>query len=426
MNKDLIAIFEYLEREKGIKREIVVSAIEESLLTAARKTMNAGDNISVHIDMKTGEIEVLTRKNIVEKVQNPKEEISLEIAQELAPGCEIGQRLELSITPEDFGRIAAQIARQVISQKLRGAERDVIYEEYRHRVNEIISGTVKRFLRNRTMVVDLGKVEAVLPDRNYPKMEKYQVGEKVQALLEEVHDTENGGAEVILSRNSPEFVKQLFLQEVPELSEGTVIIEKIVREPGYRTKMVVRSSDLKVDPVGTCVGIRGTRIKNIIREINNEKIDVIPYSEDFKTLLNSSISPVEAKRVKITADRVFILVTDDDYPTVIGKKGMNARLLSILFDKEVVVQKITEYQTYRSIQMMELADSREPALKDPLKNVGLSTLIQHSLEAAGYDSIIKICSTKPDDLVLSAPGLNYLDLADKIFEYIEEKRNNLG
>ncbi|MBU6446588.1 MAG: transcription termination/antitermination protein NusA, partial [Verrucomicrobia bacterium] len=232
MNKDLIAIFEYLEREKGIKREIVINAIADSLRAAARKSVKGlGEKVSVEINPKTGEIEVFTQKKIVEKVEHPADEISLADARALEPECGVGQWLEISITPQDFGRIAAQAARQIITQKLKGAERDVIYEEYRHRAGEIISGTVKRFIRGRTIVVDLGKVEAILPERNYPKLERYNPGEKVQALLLEVRDTDMGGAEVILTRSHPEFVKQLFEQEVPELHDKTVSIEKIVRDP---------------------------------------------------------------------------------------------------------------------------------------------------------------------------------------------------
>ncbi len=194
-------------------------------------------------------------------------------------------------TPKDFGRIAAQKARQIITQKLRGAERDVIYEEYRHRTNELISGTIKRFVSGANLVVDLGKVEAIMPTSDYPKTEKYQIGAKVLALLLEVKDTENGGAEVIFIGTHPEYVSQVFIQEVPELNDGTIIIDKIVRDPGYRTKLTVRSLDLKVDPVGACVGMRGMRVKNVMRELHNEKIDIIPFSADSIELLTKCVSP---------------------------------------------------------------------------------------------------------------------------------------
>lgn len=421
MNKDLIAIFEYLEREKGIKREVVIRAIEDSLITAARKSIEDVGKISVQIHPKTGEIEVYTQKQIVTQVQNPADEISLENAKELTPDCELGQWLEISITPRDFGRIAAQAARQVISQKLKNAERDVIYEEYRHRKGEIISGTVKRFIRDKTILVDLGKVEAVLPERNYPKSERYHVGDKIQALLLDVRDTDGGGAEVILTRSHPEFIKELFKQEVPELNDKTIVIEKIVRDAGYRTKMAVRSFDSKIDPVGTCVGVRGSRIKNVIREINNEKIDVIPYSEDSLQLLQNAISPVEIKRIKIN-DKISIIVSDDDYPTVIGKKGINARLIGKLINADLEVQKMSEYKKIINIHLKELAESDDPILDDPLIIGGTSQLITEGLISAGLDTLRKVLTIAPEELASKVPGVNYLDLADKILEQMEKKK----
>ncbi len=423
MNKDLLAIFEYLEREKGIKRDIVISAIEDSLRAAARKSVKGiGENVSVQIHPKTGEIEVYAQKKIVEKVEDPIEEISLADAREMEPECQVGQLLEISVTPQDFGRIAAQAARQIISQKLKGAERDVICEEFRHRIGEIISGTIKRFIRGRSIVVDLGKVEAILPERNYPKLERYNVGEKIQALLLEVRDTDGGGAEVILSRSHPEFVTQLFTQEVPELHDGTVAIEKIVRDPGYRTKLAVRSYDPKVDPVGTCVGVRGTRIKNIIRELNNEKIDVVPYSDDTQALLKNLISPIEAKKIKFLEHRIFMVVADEDYPTVIGKRGMNARLIGHLLETEIEVHKISEYQKLLTIQMAELADMGGPSLDDPLKIDGVSSLIQESLIGAGFETLRKLMLAEPGDLSSKVPGVSYYDLADKILEQLRKKK----
>lgn len=423
MNKDLIAIFEYLEREKGIKREIVIQAITESLKAAARKSVKGlGEKVSVEINSKTGEIEVFTQKKIVEKVEHPTDEISLEEARILEPECQVGQWLELAITPQDFGRIAAQAARQVITQKLKGAERDVIYEEYRHRAGEIISGTVKRFIRGRTIVVDLGKVEAILPERNYPKLERYNPGEKVQALLLEVRDTDMGGAEVILTRSHPEFVKQLFEQEVPELHDKTVAIERIVRDPGYRTKLAVRSYDPKVDPVGTCVGVRGTRIKNIIRELNNEKIDVVPFADDAVQLLENLLAPAAVKKMKVYDNRIWIVVLDEDYPTVIGKKGMNARLIGQMIGKEIDVQKISEYQKLLTIQMAEMAESDNPSFDDKLKIEGVSGLILESLIGAGYDTLRKFMQATPADISAKVPGVNYYDLSGKILDQLQKKK----
>lgn len=423
MNKDLIAIFEYLEREKGIKREIVIHAISDSLRAAARKSVKGlGDKVNVEIHPKTGEIEVFTQKKIVDKVVNASEEISLEDAKIMEPECQIGQWLEISITPQDFGRIAAAAARQVITQKLKGAERDVIYEEYRHRIGEVISGTIKRFIRGRTMVVDLGKVEAILPERNYPKIERYNTGEKVQALLLEVRDTDMGGAEVILTRSHPEFVAQLFSQEVPELHDKTVAIEKIVRDPGYRTKLAVRSFDSKVDPVGTCVGVRGTRIKNIIRELNNEKIDVVPYSDDPIQLLQNLIAPAETRKLKVYDDRIWIVVADEEYPIVIGKRGMNARLIGQMIEKELDVQKLSEYQKILTVQMAEFAESDDLFFDTRIKVDGVSGLVIDSLASAGYDTFRKFMQSNPTEITSKVPGVNYYDLADKIIDQIRKKK----
>ncbi|MES2345658.1 MAG: transcription termination factor NusA [Chlamydiota bacterium] len=422
MNKDLVAIFEYLEREKGIKREIIINAIEEALRAAARKSVKGLINVSVHINPKTGNIDVIAQKEVVAKVTIPEEEITLEEARLINPYCEINQWVDINVTPQDFGRIAAQTARQIISQKLRGAERDVIYEEYRHRLNEIVSGTIKRIVRGATLIVDLGKVEAILPDRFYPKTEKYNVGERVQALLYQVRDTENGGAEVILSRSHPEFVSQLFMQEVPELSDGTVTIERIVREAGYRTKIAVRSSDSKVDPVGACVGVRGNRVKNIIRELNNEKIDIIPFVDDEIQLLQNALSPIEIKKISVNEEKsvISIVVDDESYPVVLGKRGMNARLNGALADVELDVQKMSDYQATISQERTQLASSEDPRLDEELHVEGESSLIISSLVGAGYDTPRKLLNSTPEELVSSIPGVT-LDRLDKILEKIRKK-----
>lgn len=422
MNKELVAIFEYLEREKGIKRDSITSAIEEALRAAARKSVKGLLNISVSINPKTGSIDVLAQKEVVEMVTIPDEEISLEDAHQLYPDCEIGDWIDLSVTPSDFGRIAAQTARQVISQKLRTAERDVIYEEYRHRINEIISGTVKKVIRGATLIVDLGKVEGILPERFYPKIEKYNVGDRVQALLYEVRDTDNGGAEVVLSRSHPEFVAQLFLLEVPELKDGTVTIERIVRDAGYRTKLAVRSSDMKVDPVGACVGVRGSRVKNIIRELNNEKIDIIPYADDPLTLLQNALSPIEVRKMFLSEDQrtVFLVVEDELYPTLLGKRGMNARLNGELIGLEIQIQRMSDYEIAQEKERELLASAEDPTLDEPLVVEGISTMIVESLISAGYDTLRKVLSSTTKELA-QIPEISK-EMADKILEQIRKKR----
>ncbi len=423
MNKDLVAIFEYLEREKGIKRDIVVKAIEESLQAAARKSIVGASNVTVTINPKNGNIDVYSEKEIVDDVEISAQEISLEDAREIDPDCEIGQFIDVIATPKDFGRIAAQKARQIITQKLRSAERDVIYEEYRHRINEIVSGTVKRLVKGANLIVDLGKVEAIMPMRQYPKTEKYNVGDKVLALLMEVNDTEAGGAEVVLSRSSPEFVRQLLIQEVPEINEGIVIVDKIVREPGYRTKLTVRSTDFKVDPVGACVGMRGNRVKNVVRELNSEKIDIIPYSDDAVTLLQNALAPIEIRKINVSDDdeTISIVIEDEDYAAVIGKKGMNARLNSKLIGYELEVQRMSDYNRAMAIQRTELAASEDPSLNEKINSIpGVNQLVFEQLAHEGYDTARSLLIATPEQLS-SISGIS-IEMADHILEQIRKQR----
>jgi transcription termination/antitermination protein NusA len=422
MNKDLIAVFEYLERERGIKREIVMEAIRESLEIAARKSIHGASNVSVTIHPKTGVIDVLCDKEVVEKVHNPVQQISLKEAMQLDPNAQLGNFVTLNVTPRDFGRIAAQKARQIIGQKLRGAERDVIYEEYRHRVGQLISGTVKRVGRGNTLVVDLGKVEGIIPPRNFPITEKYQVGDKVLALLLEVRDTEMGGAEVVLSRSHPDFVKELFVQEVPEISDGTIVIERIVREPGYRTKIIVRTTDQKIDPVGACIGMRGIRVKNIVRELNNEKIDIIPYSQDKYELLQNALAPIEIRHIRVNDEgsQVFLVVDDDNFATAIGKKGLNVRLVGQLVGVQLEVQKESDYQRIQALERANLATSEDPVLDEPLSQVdGISSLIVDQLVAEGYDTLRKLLVCAPEKLA-TVPGIS-LEMAEKLLEQIRKR-----
>ncbi|MEG0037083.1 MAG: transcription termination factor NusA [Victivallaceae bacterium] len=420
MNKDLIAIFEYMEREKGIKRSIVVEAIETALKIAAKKTIKEDANISVTVNSRTGDIEVFCEKEIVDICEDPAWEISLENAREYDPDCEIGQYIDVPFTSENFGRIAAQAARQIIGQKLRNAERDVIYEVYRDRVNEIVTGVIKRFSRGSNLIIDLGKVEAILPSRCYPKTEKYKPGDKICALLYEVQDAEDGHAEVILSRSHPEFVKQLFIQEVPELEDHVVEIVKIAREAGYRTKMAVSSIDPKTDPVGCFVGVRGVRVKNIIRELNDEKIDIVTYSSSPTDLLYNLLQPIEIQKMVVYPDDkvISIVVNDSDYATVIGKKGVNARLITQLIEHELEIQRTSEYNKLLEIQRSQLAELDDPSLDLPLEIENISKLVVQNLVQSGYDTLRKVLLASVNDLA-SVPGIS-IELAYKILEQVSK------
>jgi N utilization substance protein A len=421
MNKDLLAIFEYLEREKGIKRDTIVKAIEEALLIAARKGQHGMNNVQITINPKTAEISAIAEKEIVEKVDYPSEEISLELAREMDPNCQIGDWIDIEVPVQDFGRIAAQVARQLISQKLRNAERDVVYQEYRGRIGELISGTVSRIGRQHTLVVNLGKIEAVLPGRFYPKTEKYHVGDKVLGLLYDVQDTENGGAEVVLSRSHPEFVTALFMQEVPELTDGIIHINKIVRDPGFRTKMAVSSTDPKIDPVGACVGVRGSRVKNVIRELNNEKIDVIPFSEDPFVLLKNALSPVEIKKADFDEEQnsISLIINDEDYPAILGKKGTNVRLTSDLIGVRVEVHKMSEHQKELTHMRRQLALSEDPALDESIHKIEeINQLVVDSIIAAGFDTPRKLLQVSPQELA-KLTDIS-LQMADDLLEHVRK------
>lgn len=277
------------------------------------------------------------------------------------------------------------------------------------------------------MIVDLGKVEAVMPMQHYPKTEHYQIGEKVLALLESVRDTENGGAEVVLTRSSPEFVRQLMLQEVPEMNEGIVSIVSIVRDAGYRTKMTVTSDDFKVDPVGACVGMRGIRVKNVVRELNNEKVDIIPHSNDPVELLQNALSPIEIRKISVSEDDkvISIVVDDDDFAAVIGKRGMNARLNSQLIGYNLEVQKMTDYVKTRAIQRAELADSDDSTLDEPLasiphiKSIPGINLVFQQLETE-FPTARSLLLATPEQLT-AIPGIA-TEMADTILEIVTKER----
>lgn len=430
MNKEIIAILEYLEREKGVKRENILAAIEEAIVEAARKSVKGASNVTVRIDPKSGDIEIFCEKMIVDEVEVPSIEISLEEARELDPDCEIGQYIDIQTTPPAFGRVAAQKARQVINQKLREAERDVIYKEYRDRVGELLSGTVKKIARGNNLIIDLGKVEGVLPGRFVPKTEKFHVTDRVLALLFAVNETEHGGAEVVLSRTHNQFVESLIEQEVPEIQDGTVSLVKIVRQPGYRTKIAVDSSDFKVDPVGACVGVRGTRIKNVIRELHNEKIDVIPYSSDPVELLKNSLAPIEIRHLTVTDQRddknqghleISIVVDDEAYPSVLGKKGMNIWLNSELIEAKVSVKKMSEYMRAVAMERMLLADSDDPTLDLEIVEIeGVSNLLVRMI-AEKFPTRRELLSRTPDEIVEQIPELS-LKLAVDILEKLRKER----
>jgi len=335
MNADFLAVLEFWEREKGINRDVLVGAVQEALLSAAKKAVGPARELRVEIDQKNGDIKAFAKLIVADKVISQHDQISVFDARRLKPDAQVGDEIEKEVTPTGFGRIATQFAKQALMQKIRQAEKALIFTEFKDRVGDIISGTVRRFERS-DVILDLGKYEALLPSRERVSIEEYQVGERIRCYVKAVEEGPHG-PEIILSRADPRFIIKLFQLEVSEINDGTIEIKGIAREPGFRTKMAVYSRDPKVDPVGACVGMRGQRVKNIVRELNNEKVDVIPWSSDIKTFVTKALEPAQLKSIEIdeARKRLKILVSDDQLSLAIGKRGQNARLTARLTGWEV-------------------------------------------------------------------------------------------
>ncbi len=339
MNSEILAALDFFERDRGIKREVLLEAINNAVLTAARKAVGPARELRVETDPKTAEMKAYAKLTVVEKVENKHDQISVAQAEKIKPGALLGEELDVQVTPKDFGRIAAQTAKQAIMQRIRQAEKENIYDAFKDRAGEIVSGTVRRFERS-DVIVDLGKFEAIMPSRERVQTEDYNVGDRIRAYVVAV---ENGarGPEIILSRSHPNFVRRLFETEVSEIADRTVEIKGIAREAGYRTKIAVHSANDKVDPVGACVGMRGSRVKNIVRELNNEKVDIIRWTADVKEFVLEALKPAKVKSVTIQDGKkaVQIKVDEDQLSLAIGKRGQNARLTSRLTGWDINIEK---------------------------------------------------------------------------------------
>ncbi|HOY58082.1 MAG TPA: transcription termination factor NusA, partial [Verrucomicrobiota bacterium] len=330
MNNELIAVLDFWEREKGITKDTLLAAVQEALVSAAKKAIGPARDLRCTIDSKSGDIKAWAKLIVAEKVLSKHDQISVFDARRVNPDAQIGDEIELEVTPAGFGRIATQYAKQALMTQLRKAEKALIFAEFKDRAGDIVSGVVRRFDRS-DVTIDLGRYEALLPNRERVPTEEYQVGERLRCYVKAV---ENGihGPEIILSRSDPQFVVKLFQLEVSEIADGTIEIKAIAREPGFRTKMAVHSRDGKVDPVGACVGLRGQRVKNIVRELNNEKVDIIRWDPNVRDFITNALNPAKLKSFEIdeTNRRARILVSQDQLSLAIGKRGQNARLTSKL------------------------------------------------------------------------------------------------
>jgi N utilization substance protein A len=380
MNADFLAVLEFWEREKGINRDVLVAAVEEALLSAAKKAVGPARELRVVIDQKNGDIKAFAKLIVSDKVISKHDQISVFDSRRIKPDAQVGEELEVEVTPVGFGRIAAQYAKQALMQHIRRAEKQLIFSEFKDRVGDIISGTVRRFERS-DVLVDLGKYEALLPNRERVPTEEYQVGERIRCYVKAVEQGPHG-PEIILSRADPRFVIKLFQLEVSEINDGTIEIKGIAREPGFRTKLAVWTRDEKVDPVGACVGLRGQRVKNIVRELNNEKVDIIRWDPNVRNFITNALAPAKLKAFEIdeASKRVKIIVSEDQLSLAIGKRGQNARLTSKLtgwqvdIEAEVVVTKGFEEKVAEAVESLAAIPgiSREQA--DVLVHHGLTRL----------------------------------------------------
>ena len=380
MNADFLAVLEFWEREKGINRDVLVGAVQEALLSAAKKAVGPARELRVEIDNKNGDIRAFAKLIVSEIVISKHDQISVFDSRRLKPDAQVGDELEIEVTPAGFGRIASQYAKQALMQKIRQAEKSLIFTEFKDRVGDIVSGTVRRFDRS-DVILDLGKYEALLPNKERVPTEEYQVGERIRCYVKAVEQGPHG-PEIILSRADPRFIIKLFQVEVSEINDGTIEIKGIAREPGFRTKMAVYSRDNKVDPVGACVGMRGQRVKNIVRELNNEKVDVIPWSSDIRTFVTKALEPAKLKSIEVdeAGKRVRIMVAEDQLSLAIGKRGQNARLTARLtgwevdIDAEHIVTKGFEEKVAEAVATLAKIPGITKEQADALVHAGIIRL----------------------------------------------------
>ena len=401
MNRELITVIEQIGREKGIDKEILFDALETALLSASRKALGTTDNFRMHLDRKTGALHVYCRKKVVEEVTDPKLEISLGEAKQLNSEVELDDELELEQErpPQDFGRIAAQTAKQVILQRVRDAEREGIYAEFAGKEGQILRGVVHR-IEKRNVILEIGKAEAVLPEREQIPGERYNPGDRIRAYVLEVRRTAKG-PQISLSRTHPGYLARLFETEIPEIQEGIVVVKATAREAGERAKVAVASTKRDVDPIGACVGLRGTRIQVISRELRGEKIDIIEWSHDPATFVARALSPAKVSSVVIhdgadaeTQASALIVVPDNQLSLAIGKKGQNARLAAKLTGMRIDIKSESEVEAERAG-----ADESARAARAALAELpGVTAELVDTLTAAGLGSPAAIVAAGRDAL----------------------------
>jgi N utilization substance protein A len=418
MNAEFLAILEFWEREKGIQKDVLINAVEEALLSAAKKAVGPARDLRVSIDPKSGDIKAFARLVVAEKVISKHDQISVFDARRIKSEAKPGDEVEKEVTPANFGRIASQNAKQALMQHIRRAEKELIFAEFKDRAGDIVSGTVRRFERS-DVSVDLGRYEATLPNRERVPTEEYQIGERIRCFVKAVENTIHG-PEIILSRADPQFVIKLFKVEVSEINDGTIEIKGIAREPGFRTKLAVFSSDSRVDPVGACVGLRGQRVKNIVRELNNEKVDIIKWDPDIRTFITNALAPAKIKNFQIIdgTSSVKVVVSQDQLSLAIGKRGQNARLTSKLTGWHVDIEP-------EAVEEVTFDDKVAAAIAAVAHIPGITSAQADVLVHAGFLSLEDLLQAETEDLQ-EIPGVG--DQAAAIMDAVHseaQQRNAL-
>jgi N utilization substance protein A len=411
MSSELIQTIEQVAREKNIDVDVIIEAMQDAIVAASKKYYKTRENLVSRFNKDNAQLEVYAQKTVVETVEDEDIEISLEEAQKIAPEATLDAIIEFPRSTEGLTRVAAQAAKQVIYQKVREAERENVYAEYIDRVTEIINGIVKRFERG-DMIVDLGRTEAIIPRREQSRAEHYNPGDRVRAVILSV-DKASKGPQVVLSRTDPLLVKKLFEMEVPEIYDGTVAIEACVRDPGDRSKIAVRSNERDIDPVGACVGMKGSRVQSVIRELRGEKIDIVQWSTDALQFVQNSLNPAKINRVGILDEEerlLEVVVSEDQLSLAIGKKGQNVRLASRLTGWKIDIKSEAEKVREVEREMEHLGRSRSRMRELP----GVGEVTAERLIAAGFDTLEDLAHADLEHLS-AVPGIGEAT-AEKLME----------
>ena len=393
MSNELLTVIEYLSQSRSISRESIIKALENAILSASRKSIHPASDLRIKLDPPTGKIQAWAMLEVVEGVPLTNDQITIGRVQEVFPDVKVGDRIEWEVTPSNFGRIAAQAARQNLTQQLRRAEKDNVQEEFADRVGQIIYGTVKK-VEAGNIIIDFEKAEGIMPVREQIKEEKYATGDRINALLIKI-DINTSGPSLIVSRTAPELVVRLFEREVSEIHDGVVSIKGIAREAGKRSKIAVASSDPKVDPVGACIGIRGTRVKRITDELGTERVDIVPYEEDIKAYVTNALRPAQVQSVKIDEENhsLMVIVNEDQSKVAFGRKAQNVRLAGKLVGWTIKLCDETSKERAPSIeeQMKIAAGKLSEALNidagDAAKLVANGFVTVEGLKAADEDAL---------------------------------------